>query len=476
MTEINNDYADQPLRYETESPRRDTVPTEPNELLRAARSAAGLTQGELAERANAQVEGTTNGPGAMDGDYVSKLERGIIRWPGKEYRQALRQVLHATTDAELGFFSTRSHAATVVRSPQSESGGDDVERKAFLRVLAGSVAGLVISDPLSEFTARAAAASTGRRVGQAEVDQIQHMARMFAAQDHLYGGGLSAQGVITHLTTAAELLDGRFATETVRQGLFSAVADLADTAGGMCFDAGLHQHAERCFRLAVGSATEAGDWSLRAKALSGLANLSVHRGNQDPDRGHQDDALSFSEMALVRADRLSPVVRAVMHTRHARALGVAQPGRESDCLAALDAAQRQFARRAGDEPAWMAYYDKAHLDRDTGRALLGLALNGGGYRDAQQQLTAAITQFPSGYTRGKVLAMANLATLTMARDDPTYAVTLGNDALAAVGSVRSDRVLDAFRQLRNAGNKYQRVPVVNDLNHRVDLLLRTTAV
>lgn len=445
------------------------MPTELNELLRAARKAAGLMQGELAERANAQVEAIASGPGAMDGDYVSKLERGIIRWPSKEYRQALREALHATTDAELGFFCTRSHIATVVRSPQSESGGDDVERKAFLRVLAGSVASLVISDPLSEFTARAAAASTGRRVGQAEVDQIQHMARMFATQDHLYGGGLSAQGVVTHLSTAAELFDGRFATETVRQRLFSAVADLADTAGGMCFDAGLHQHAERCFRFAVGSATEAGDWSLRAKALSGLANLSVHQG-------HQDDALSFSEMALVRADRLSPVVRAVMHTRHARALGIAQPGRESDCLAALDAAQRQFARRASDEPAWMAYYGQAHLDRDTGRALLGLALNGGGYREAQQQLTAAVAQFPSGYTRGKVLAMANLATLTMARDDPAHAVTLGNDALAAVGSVRSDRVLDAFRKLRTAGNKYRRMPVANDLNHRVDLLLRTTAV
>lgn len=457
--------------------------SEPNELLKAARDAARMTQAEVAEHANAQVEAVTSKSGAMDADYVGKLERGIHRWPNRDYRRALREVLHAASDADLGFFNPRSRTVTVVRSPQSESGGDDVERKTFLRVLAGSVAGMVLSDPLSEFAARAATANAGRRIGGTEVQQIRQMARMFASQDHLYGGGLSAQGVLTQLSTASELLEGRFANEAVRQQLFSAVADLADTAGGMCFDAGVHQHAERCFRFATGCATEAGDWSLRAKALSGLANLSVHRSQQDDAlrddslrKARQDDALSFAEMALVRADRLSPVVRSVMHTRHARALGIAQPGREADCFATLDTAARVFTEQNGEEPSWITYYDDAHLARDSGRALLGLALNGGSHTQAQEQLATAVTRFPSGYTRGKVLAMANLATLTMARDDPMHAVALGNDAVAAASSVRSDRVLDALRQLRNAGRQYGRVPAVRELNHRMDALLRTTAV
>ncbi|MFC5057455.1 hypothetical protein [Saccharothrix xinjiangensis] len=71
-----------------------------------------------------------------------------------------------------------------------------------------------------------------------------------------------------------------FATERARNELLSAVAELADTAAGVCFDSGLHGHAERAFRFGAGCATESGDWSMRAKALSGLANLSVHRGRR----------------------------------------------------------------------------------------------------------------------------------------------------------------------------------------------------
>lgn len=442
-------------------------PVSQTALLRAARAASGLTQGQLAELANAQVEAATGTLGAMEADYVGRLERGIHRWPNKSYRQALRAVLHVASDADLGFFSARSHAATVERSPRCVDGGDDVERNAFLRVLAGSVTGLALSDPLGDVVARAT--SGHRRIGRAEVDQVRHSARMFASQDHMFGGGLSSHAAVTQLSTSAELLDGRCATDAVRRQFFSAVADLADTAAGMCFDAGLHQHAERCFRFAVGCSTEAGDWSLRAKALSGLANLAVHQGRPE-------DALSCSEMALVRADRLTPVVRAVMHSRHARALGLIGSHRGSDCIAAVRQAEDYFVVRGGDEPEWISYYDEAHLDRDLGRALLHLGVNGGDYSEAQRRLSAAIGRFPDGYSRGKALAMANLAHLTMVRDDPAHAVNLGNEALVAIGSVRSDRVMDAVRQLRSAGQKHKSMPAVRELNQRVDRVLREAAV
>ena len=273
------------------------------------------------------------------------------------------------------------------------------ERKTFLRVLAGSAVGLTFTDPLGDF---ATTATTGgqRRIGQVEVDEVRYLARMFAGQDHTLGSGLSARAVVTQLSISAHQLDGRFAQEAVRRQLFSAVATLADVAGGMCFDAGSHAHAERCFRFAVGGATEADDWALRAKALSGLANLSVHHGRPD-------DALSFSEMALVRADRLTPLVRAVMHTRHARALGLDGGHREADCLTAVRQAEDYFVRQDGDEPDWMTYYDQAHLERDCGRALLHLAVNGGIYAEAQARLGAAIARFPDEQSRGKTLAIAN---------------------------------------------------------------------
>ncbi|MGH3906563.1 MAG: helix-turn-helix domain-containing protein [Pseudonocardiaceae bacterium] len=443
---------------------------EPNELLRTAREGAVLTQGQLAELANARVERETGTPGAMDADYIGKLERGIHHWPNRHYRTALCRVLGRLSDAELGFFSTRSGGATVGQTPWHANGGDDVKRQIFIRALAGSTTGLAFSDPIKEFLGSAAgpASASQRHVGVADVDQVRHLARMFASQDHGFAGGLSSQAVVAQLQISAELLHGRFSEDPVRQQFFSAVAELADLAAGMCFDAGTHREAERCFRLAVACATEAGDWSVRSKALSGLSNLAVHQGRTE-------DALSFSEMALVRADRLTPVVRSMTHTRHARALGLSGGHREADCMAAIHQAEDYFAAGNGDEPDWIAYYSPAHLERDLGRALLYLAVNGGDYMPAQHRLSAAIERFPKRPSRGKTLAMANLAHLTMARGNPAQAVVLGHETLDAIGSIRSDRVFQSLRQLRTAGKQHRTMPAVRELNQRVDQLLRGSA-
>lgn len=208
-----------------------------------------------------------------------------------------------------------------------------------------------------------------------------------------------------------------------------------------------------------------GDWAMRAKALSGLANLGVHL-----DR--PDDALSWAEMALVRADRLTPVVRAVMHTRHARALGLNGRPRAADCMTAARQAEDYFAAGEADrEPDWIRYYTPGHLERDLGRAHLYLALNGGDYKPAQQHLTASVARFPEQASRGKTLAVANLAHLTMTRDDPAYAVTLGHEALDSIGLARSDRVFQALRKLRAAGTQHQAIPAVRDLNQRLSRTL-----
>lgn len=445
---------------------RGAVATKANDLLRAAREADGLTQSQLAELANAQVEIMAGRLGAMDADYIGKLERGIHRWPNKDYRDALRVVLGAVTDRDLGFFSTRSRVVTVVNGPRGTEGGDDVERKTFLRVLAGSVTSLAFADPLGEFAARA---SVGRRrIGQSDVEHVRQLARMFAGQDHQYGGSSSVHAVVAQLSATAGLTEGTFAGSKVRGEFFSAVAELADTAAGMCFDAGSHVQAERAFRFSAGCATESDDWAMRAKALSGLANLAVHQGRSE-------DALSFAEMALVRADRLTPMVSAVMHTRHARALGTIGSCRAGDCQTAVSKAEDAFADvRPGNEPGWIAYYNEAHLERDSGRALLYLALSGGDHKAARSRLETAIGRFPEGHSRGKALAKANLATLVMACDDPHDAVRLGHDALASIGAVRSDRVNDALRQVVAACKRHRGLADVRQLAQRVEQTLRTT--
>lgn len=79
-----------------------------NNKLRIKRLAAGLTESQLAEAVAKLVSAETGHAAALDGNYISKLERGKITWPNSVYRRALRELFAAGSDAELGFFATRT--------------------------------------------------------------------------------------------------------------------------------------------------------------------------------------------------------------------------------------------------------------------------------------------------------------------------------------------------------------------------------
>lgn len=79
-----------------------------NSKLRVKRLAAGITENQLAEAVARLVAAETGRGAAIDGNYVSKLERGRITWPNSAYRRAFRVFFHAASDAELGFFATRT--------------------------------------------------------------------------------------------------------------------------------------------------------------------------------------------------------------------------------------------------------------------------------------------------------------------------------------------------------------------------------
>lgn len=73
-----------------------------NELLRTLRHKKQLTQAQLAELVRASVAGATGKRCDVDANWISRLERGTISWPNRDYRSALRKVLGVETDADLG--------------------------------------------------------------------------------------------------------------------------------------------------------------------------------------------------------------------------------------------------------------------------------------------------------------------------------------------------------------------------------------
>jgi hypothetical protein len=105
-----------------------------NDQLRQARlrlaspsgSGRPMSRRELADAVNEYLWKVHERKGAIDADYVGKLERGDHRWPHDMYREGFRTALGAASDAALGFFVIRqAPSATPPPSSPSDGPGDE---------------------------------------------------------------------------------------------------------------------------------------------------------------------------------------------------------------------------------------------------------------------------------------------------------------------------------------------------------------
>lgn len=430
---------------------------EPNDRLRRARervespNATGepLSRQELAELVDAWVYDNTIPSRiiATDANYVGQLERGKIRWPqDRDRRGGFRAVLGAATDAELGFRRPRRSRSTVA----------NVDHQQFIRATLGDTTGA--SFAFAELIALTQPTPVPLVVGYSDVAEVRNIARAFQDWDALYGGGVIREAVVAQLRYCVELLSAR-CSDQVRADLFSAVGYLAHVTGFMAFDAFAHDDARRMFRFALQCAEESGDWHLRAKVLSSMARQAIWCG--DPDAG-----LTFTELAMVRSDRLTATERAMLHTGRARAL--AKLGRVQDTAAAVGAADEEFSyTRPANDPEYMHYYDAAQHAGDTGHALWDVALLGHFTTEARHRLCTAVTGHGEGFARARTMSQIKLASLVMVTGDPCEAAVIGGRALDVVSTIRSRRAADDMRDLRRFGEPHEQLAGVAELIHRI---------
>jgi hypothetical protein len=271
---------------------------------------------------------------------------------------------------------------------------------------------------------------------------------------------------MAQLRSSAGLLDAT-CSDQLRPKLFSAVSQLAETAGYAAVDVCAHEEGRRAYRFALACAEEAKDWPLRAEVLSSMAKQAIWTGQ--PDEG-----LTLAEHALVRPDRLTATVRALLHTDRGRAL--AKMHRTNETLTAIGTADGHFARSTPDnDPPCVAYYSAARHALVTGQPLVDLAIQGRDPSEATNRLTAVATAYSdTDHTVGRAIGLANLAILTMVTGDPLQAATIGHAALDAAGTVRSRRTAEELRKLAQYSVPHQHIDEVAHLIHRVGTLLRCT--
>jgi hypothetical protein len=435
-----------------------------NDRFRAARERTaslthpdeGLSRRELADLVNAYIWDHHHEMVALDANYLGKIERGIICWPSKLYREALRAILGASTDTALGFINPRRAVVKL----------ENVDRKQFIHTTTLLGVGTLTSGPVATLLEGSEPTPIPSRVGATEITQIRTAARVFTGWESTYGGGFARDAALAQLRWSAGLLNAT-CPDRLRPELFSAVGDLAETTGTMAFDAGTHDDARRVFGFALGCAEQAEDWHLRATVLSTMAVQAIRTGQ--PDEG-----LTLSELALVRADdRLTATEQAMLHTDRARAL--AKMRRVGETLAAVGAADDHFAHSTpADDPPFMAFWNAAMHAGNTGQALFDLAILGRDHGAATDRLTTAIARYSAGQARSRAICQTKLASLTMATGDPLQAAALGAAALDSAGTIRSRRTLDDLRELNRHAAAYQHLDEVAHLRQQIGALVLTS--
>ncbi|MGH3572587.1 MAG: helix-turn-helix domain-containing protein [Pseudonocardiaceae bacterium] len=437
------------------------MPAEENKQLRAARERTAsltypdvcLSREELAELANAWIWDHHEKLVALSANYIGQLERGKIRWPGKLYREALREILGVSTDAALGFVNSRR---AVVRLK-------DVDRKQFLRSGLGVGVGALVLGPVAALFEDSEPTPIPHRIGATEIEQVRVATRVFNSWSRIYGPGLAREAVMGQLRWSAALLEAS-CPDRLRPELFSAVGDLAETAGYAVQETG---KARRVFRFALACAERAKDWPLRAEILSSMSKQAIWAGQPD-------DGLTLADQALVRADRLTPTGRAILHTDRARAL--VKMRRVNEALTSIGTADDHFARSTPDnDPPYMAYYDAARHAQCTGQPLVDLAILGNDPSEATDRLTAAAAgHTDTGNTVSRAICLANLASLTMVTGDPIQAAAIGHAALDIAGTIRSRRAAEELRELARYASPHRHLDEVAHLSRRIGALLRCT--
>ncbi|SFD42857.1 helix-turn-helix transcriptional regulator [Streptomyces aidingensis] len=438
------------------------------ELRHWRKNVAGLSLQQLAAKAHVSREVIRR---IEVGDYNCRLETAI----------ALDRALNTGGFLERGwghaFGDNKSHrddnfraaapspgAVTPLRgrmlatqAPTAQGSNEPVDRRSFLAV--PGLAALAATPGASRLLSPAQPTQLPAEIRPHDIQELIEAATFLSRLDHQYGGdGIVKQTASTAMMWAEDLLHIS-CPPALRQGLFAAVAHLGIVVGASNFDALAHQDARQTFRFAAACAEEAKEWHLRAKTYSLLARQAIW--TNEPD-----DGLTFAELGLARADRLTATERAMLHAARARAF--ARMGEVQQTLSAVGEADDAFAHARPDEdPPWMAYYDEAQHNGDTAHALYDLALHGHDPTRAARRLSAAVKGHGDRYARSRVLSRTKLASLVMATGDPNHAADIGHQALSEAGHLHSRRAAADIRELGRLAGKHPTNGNATSLRERV---------
>jgi transcriptional regulator with XRE-family HTH domain len=391
----------------------------PNEQLRAAREAHGLTQERVADELNRLIYEATGRETGIDANKVSRLERGVIRWPSKVERAALRALFAVTDDADLGLSATR---------------------RGFLAVPAAAAVAGSLTGQLA----------FGRRIGPGDIARLVQRGARLRRLDDLLGGADTFATYRAELDATITLEQNSTYGEKTGAALRSLIAEQAQQAGWAAFDAGWTGKSRSLYRQSLTYAQDAGDEALTGNALAFLAYRT------------SGTARESVQTATAAAEHAGPHLPAAVRALLLERLGWA-------CAAAGDVAGTERALAAAEEalrhdggpppPNWAAWVDATELQIMTGRCFAQLRQP----RRAVPALQAAMDQFPDSCARDKALYLTWLSDAHRDAGDVEQSAHVLNRAVDLADGIASVRPRRRIRTVLDTLEPHRTVPAVADV-------------
>ncbi|MEV4723098.1 helix-turn-helix domain-containing protein [Micromonospora humida] len=437
--------------------------------LRRLRERANLSQARL---------------GAMirfSADLVRRIETAD-RFPSREFVEACDRALEAggALTRLLPLLEESRNSENMRATSPSGSGNADTLLPTQLKEKPG-VAGMVVRVPFQPGVLDRAALDwlnaaadprppvVGRPGSPDQVDEEDlHAAEtalaMFRQLDHTHGAGRVHAQVQRYVEGELNrLLANTPTSEAVGRHLYTLAAGFFELCGYQAVDTGAHGLAQRRYLRAL-RLTEAADDRLYGSYLLAvnIGHLALHCGHPEPARRMALTAVRGSET------QATPAVAAALHAVVARTQ--ARLGREDDCLAHLDIAERQLARaKPEDEPAWIGYFDAAYLADEIAHCFHDL----GRPQHTQRHLGDALNALSPTHVRRLAIDTALLASSLAAAGRIDEACATAREAVDHAARTTSHRCLQRIVEVQADLEPYRCEPEVREfgayVRHRLPL-------
>ncbi|MFF5212450.1 hypothetical protein [Streptosporangium sp. NPDC000396] len=449
---------------------------EPNQSLQRLIAEAGFTYKGLSRRLNDL--GATRGLSGLKYDHSS-----VLRWIGGQRPKdpvpgllaeifALR-LGRTVSSEELGLPAVSTPLSLGQEFTHTWQEGvatvtalwrGDVERRRFLldstfAIGAGSAGALRwLTLPLE---GRPVASGT-RRVGRADIAAIREVTRSFGELDNRFGGGRIRSAVVKYLDTAvAPLLSEGSYDEGTGKALASAAAELTRLAGWMAYDLEQHGLAQRYLIQALRLARGAGDHGLGGEILAGMSHQAIYIGQPT----HALDLARAAQLSARRAGVFALLAEAHVLEAHAHAV----MDDRAACGNSLHEAELAFDRRkAGEEPAWISYFDEAYLSAKFAHCFRDLGDGPGTVRHATRSL-----DMDRRYVRGRMFNLSLLSAGLVECGELEQACTVAGEALELAGGLQSARTRSYATELWRRLDPFAAETPVRELNERARDLVPT---